>query len=117
MATAWLITRELSQGREAHGAEPVARFEATREEARRRLYETACTHRFSRALQQQRREVFRQDPDVYHVQIEGKLATYHLRYCLSELVWSTDGPAPGHPSAGAAEAGDAVPDVWRAPDQ
>ncbi|WP_428951869.1 hypothetical protein [Streptomyces sp. cg35] len=32
-------------------------------------------------------------------------------------VWSTPAPGPGHTSAGATDVGDAVPDIWRAPDQ
>ncbi|MFE9926968.1 hypothetical protein ACFYQA_37165 [Streptomyces sp. NPDC005774] len=71
---------------------PIARFESTREEARRRLYETACTHRFAGGLLQQRREVCRVDDDTYFVEVKGGPDTYHLRYCLAERVWSTDDP-------------------------
>ena len=69
---------------------PIARFEATREEARSRLYETACTRLFSEGLRQRRREVFRVDDDTYYVEARGTLGTYQLRYCLAERVWSTD---------------------------
>ncbi len=61
-----------------------------REEARRRLYETACTHRFAGGLLQQRREVYRVADDTYFVEIKGGPGTHRLRYRLAERVWSTD---------------------------
>ncbi|MFJ8539229.1 hypothetical protein [Streptomyces sp. NPDC093591] len=69
---------------------PIARFEGTREEARRTLYETACTHKFTEGLQQRRREVYRVDDDTYYVEVKGGLGTYCLRYSLAERVWSSD---------------------------
>ena len=71
---------------------PVARFEGTREEARRRLYEAACTHRFTGGLRRQRREVYRVDDDTYCVETKGGPGPYHLRHGLAERVRSTDGP-------------------------
>jgi hypothetical protein len=83
----WVIVEELPDRLRS-----VARFEGTREEARRRLYETACTHKFGEGLLQRRREVFRVDDDTYYVEITGGMGRYRLRYCLAERVWSTDGP-------------------------
>jgi hypothetical protein len=70
----------------------IERFEGTREEARSRLYETACAHKFAERLQQSRREVFRVDDDTYYVEIKGGLGKYRLRYYLAERVWSTEAP-------------------------
>ncbi|MFI1421439.1 hypothetical protein ACH4VX_26385 [Streptomyces sp. NPDC020731] len=72
--------------------QPVAHSGGTREEARRRLYETACTHRFTGGLMQRRREAYRVDDDAYYVEIKGGPGTHHLRYSLAERVRSTDGP-------------------------
>lgn len=71
---------------------PVARFEGTGEEARRRLYEAACAHRFTGGLMRRCREVYRVDDDTYHVQTKGGPGTYHLRYGPAERVRGTDGP-------------------------
>ncbi|WP_406356765.1 hypothetical protein OHB56_30700 [Streptomyces sp. NBC_01635] len=81
----WIVVEEREET-----LRPIARFEGTREEARRRLYEAACTHRFAGGLKQQRREVYRVDDDTYFVEIKGGLGTHRLRYCLAEHVWSTD---------------------------
>ncbi|MDQ0598446.1 hypothetical protein QF037_002791 [Streptomyces canus] len=70
----------------------IERFEGNREEARSRLYETACAHKFADGLQQRRREVFRVDDDTYYVEIKGGLGRYRLRYYLAERVWSTEAP-------------------------
>ncbi|GAA4039519.1 hypothetical protein [Streptomyces shaanxiensis] len=81
----WVITEEYLDR-----LRPIARFETTREEALSMLYETACSHRFTKGLIQQRREVFRVDDCTYYVEVLGAMSTYRLRYCLAERVWSTD---------------------------
>ncbi|MEF9906776.1 hypothetical protein [Streptomyces sp. P9-A2] len=83
----WVVVEELEDR-----FRPVARFEGTREEARRRLYETACTRRFTGGVLKQRGEVYRVDDDTYFVEVKSGLVTYRLRYYLAERVWSTDDP-------------------------
>ncbi|MEV5609651.1 hypothetical protein [Streptomyces sp. NPDC052225] len=114
----WVIVVDHDRG-EGESLAPVARFDGTREEARRRLYETACTHRFSTSLRERRREVFRQDDDAYYVEIRGALGTYRLRYCLAERVWSSEEPppVPRSTSAGLPDPGEPAPRYWSAPDQ
>ncbi|KUO03227.1 hypothetical protein [Streptomyces caeruleatus] len=81
----WVVVEEFEDR-----LRPIERFEGTVVEARRRLYETACTHKFSEGLQQRRREVFRVHDDMYFVEVKGGLGTYRLRYWLAERVWGTE---------------------------
>ncbi|MBO1335817.1 hypothetical protein [Streptomyces sp. VRA16 Mangrove soil] len=119
----WVITVEHARG-DVYDVVPVARFDGTREQAHRRLYETACTHRFSSTLREQGRDVFRRDDGTYYVEIQGALTEYRLRYCLAELVWSAgeraggagrSGTAARHTSAGRPDPDGTVPDYWRPP--
>ncbi|MFJ4204317.1 hypothetical protein ACIP2Y_32435 [Streptomyces sviceus] len=85
----WVILVDRSLG-DHHDLDEVAHFEGTREEARARLYEIACTHRPGITLRQQRRHVYRiGDGDAYYARIEGMMATHHVVYRLGELAWST----------------------------
>ncbi|MFF4035524.1 hypothetical protein ACFYZ2_38290 [Streptomyces sviceus] len=82
-----LIDRGVGEG---YDLDEVTHFEGTREEARARLYELACTHRPSIALRQKRRQVYRiGDRDAYYARIEGMMSTVRVVYRLGELAWST----------------------------
>ena len=85
----WVVLVDRSQ-RDHHDVDEVAHFEGTREEARARLYEIACTHRPGVGLRQKRRQVYRiGDGDAYYATIEGMMGTFRVVYRLGELEWST----------------------------
>ncbi|MCT9082709.1 hypothetical protein [Streptomyces fulvoviolaceus] len=95
----WVVVVDRSFG-DHHDVDEVDHFEGTREEARARLYEIACTHRPRLGLRQQRRQVYRiGDGDAYYVSIEGLMSTQRVVYRLAELAWST------HPESG--------PQAWK----
>ncbi|KUM85797.1 MULTISPECIES: hypothetical protein [Streptomyces] len=85
----WVVLVDRSHG-DQQDVDEVAHFEGTREEARARLYELACTHRPGLTLRQKRRHVYRiGDGDAYYAHIEGVLSTHCVVYRLGELAWST----------------------------
>ncbi|MEU5313393.1 hypothetical protein [Streptomyces sp. NPDC021562] len=85
----WVVVVDRTTGNH-YDVEEVAHFEGTREEARARLYEIACTHRPGVVLRQKRRQVYRMgDGDMYYAAIEGAMSTHHVMYRLAELAWST----------------------------
>jgi hypothetical protein len=85
----WVILVDRSHGNH-HDVDEVAHFEGTRDEARARLYEIACTHRPGVALRQKRRQVYRiGDGDAYYANVEGVTASFSVVYRLGELAWST----------------------------
>ncbi|MER6290831.1 hypothetical protein [Streptomyces sviceus] len=85
----WVILIDRGVG-ESYDLDEVTHFEGTREEARARLYELACTHRPGVTLRQKRRQVYRiGDGDAYYARIEGMLSTVRVVYRLGELAWST----------------------------
>ncbi|MEV7073056.1 hypothetical protein [Streptomyces sp. NPDC093990] len=89
----WVVVLQSDTGSGSdYVCEEVARFEGTREQARARLYELACTHRPRPRLRQKRRDVHRiGDGDAYYARIEGRVLTFAVIYQLAELVWSTEG--------------------------
>jgi hypothetical protein len=92
-----VVVQAGTEGGVDDGSEEVARFEGTREQARARLYEIACTHRPRSGLRQKRREVYRiGDGDAYYAYIKGMVSTFGVTYQLAELVWSTE-PGPKQP--------------------
>ncbi|WP_328751003.1 hypothetical protein OHT57_36385 [Streptomyces sp. NBC_00285] len=85
----WVILVDRSMGNH-RDVDEVAHFEGTRDEARARLYELACTHRPGGGRRQKRRQVYRiGDGDAYYVSIEALMATIRVEYRLGELAWST----------------------------
>ncbi|MFC8366045.1 hypothetical protein ACFUIY_40030 [Streptomyces griseorubiginosus] len=85
----WVVVVDRAVGTQ-NDVDEVAHFEGTRDEARARLYELACTHRPSAGLRQKRRQVYRiGDGDAYYVNVEGAISTHRLVYRLAELAWST----------------------------
>ncbi|MGC0337380.1 hypothetical protein [Streptomyces sp. SLBN-8D4] len=85
----WVVLIDRGAGNH-QDVDEVAHFECTREEARARLYEIACTHRPGVGLRQKRRQVYRiGDGDAYYVSIEGALSTSRVVYRLGALAWST----------------------------
>ncbi|MEU1275043.1 hypothetical protein [Streptomyces sp. NPDC005799] len=85
----WVVVVDRSIGNQ-HDIDEVAHFEGTRDEARARLYEIACTHRPGVGLRQKRRQVYRiGEGDAYYVNVEGAMTTHRVMYRLAELAWST----------------------------
>jgi len=97
----WVVVVQFgNEGVDDYSCEEAARFEGTREEARARLYELACTHRPRKGLREQHRDVYRiGDGDAYYAKIKGMVCTFVVMFQLAELVWST-APAPGAPAIG-----------------
>lgn len=85
----WVVVIDRGIGN-MQDVEEVAHVEGTRDEARARLYELACTHAPSRGLRQKRRQVYRiGDGDAYYVNVEGLMSSHRVMYRLAELAWST----------------------------
>ncbi|CAM5474756.1 MULTISPECIES: hypothetical protein [Streptomyces] len=89
----WVVVVQSGYG-EQYMCEEAARFQGTREEARARLYEIACTYKHRSGLRQKHREVFRLDEgDGYYAVVQGRMTTHRVLFRLAERVWSTD-PEP-----------------------